>query len=111
MIGGADIVVPGRATERQAEDALQCLRAHWPEAQVADHRYAPEASRVWREVFIHENEAALEAWENEGGTEQNMGTLIHILFGETSTTFVVDRPGSYLHDFVRSIVVAVWGAS
>jgi hypothetical protein len=109
MPGGADIVVPGRATERQAEDALTCLRVHWPEAVVADHRYSPETSRVWREVFIHENEAAVEAWDKDGGVEQNMGTLIHVLFGETSTTFVVDRQGSFLYEFVRSIILAVWG--
>jgi hypothetical protein len=106
QIGGADIVVPGRATERQAEDLLTCLRAHWPEA-VVEHG---EEEQV-RELFVYENAAAQAAWEKEGGEEWNMATLIHVLYGQDSTTIVVDRRGSYLYDFVRSIVLAVWGES
>lgn len=103
MIGGADIVI-SRPVDDDGKGALvRLLLAAWPDAIVEDAETdeAPSplsrlrASALPAELFVYRDARALDAWEEHGGTDDNVDSMIHVMLGPTTVTCVVDpREGS-----------------
>lgn len=78
----------------------------WPEAQVQsadDESLVPigKALPPGNEFFVFQNTAAARAWDEEGGTDQNQETMVHVILG---ATFVVGSADSEMGKAVASLV-------
>lgn len=99
MIGRADIVVPRPVEDDGKSAILRVLLAAWPNAVLEDAEGVEEPAELARfesgamtdEVFVYRDAAALEAWNEDGGTDDNADSMIHLLLGPTAITCVVDH--------------------
>ena len=102
MIGGVDIVIPSRASQRQAIVAsLRLIRRFWKDAVVED-AYTGEKIDLTRDallpemsdVFVYPDKETAGKWDELGAEPELANTMIHILVRESAVTLVVDDPDS-----------------
>ena len=84
MIGGDDRVLPWKDTPVLREHLERYGFALWPECRLVKEQ---------DEWFFFKNIEALAAWDRDGGTDANQGTLFTVYFEPTRLT-VVTGPGS-----------------
>jgi hypothetical protein len=96
MIGGTDIIIPTRAGDVALDHCLRVIRRYWPQAVFED---AVTGNRVellpighLKEVFVHQNGAATQEWDEKGADPSLGNTMIHLLLAEGSVTVVMDDP-------------------
>lgn len=106
IIGGTDIIYPRRLSSDMLGFVLTTIRGYWPDAilwidgeYTADHKvtiYDAIRDTVGSpsELLIYADQDAWASWDRDGANEENRDKLLHILFGENQTTFVVHaEPG------------------
>jgi len=112
MIGRADIVIPRPVEEEGKRTILRILRAAWSGAIFEDAQSYDEpvelakldADALKEEFFVYRDARALHAWDEQGGTDDNLDSMIHFLLGAVAVTCVVDhREGAETRAIVARI--------
>ena len=86
MIGRADFVIPRPVEDEGKISILRVLYAAWPKALLEDAERDDEpielarfnASALPDEFLVYRDAAALNAWDEEGGTDRNADSMIHV---------------------------------
>jgi len=103
VIGGRDLVLAGASVHGELAFVVERLRTVWPDLVVQDAERAvavsPDAPEVaaMREIFAYESRNAFETWRDAGATQQNADSMIHVILGHDSATFVTAEPPSQTH--------------
>jgi hypothetical protein len=109
MIGGADIVVAGVGATGEGPFIVSLLGESWRDLVVqdasADHAVAPSDASVaqMREFFVYRSRADFESWMQDGASDENGDTMIHVILGRQSTTMVTARAGSQTHGLAAGL--------
>jgi len=116
VIGGNDRVYPRGLSREMLDFVLRIFRGFWSAALVQD----PDASLVWtveeairspirgsRSLMVYRDEAAYESWDILGADPSNDDTMIYVLLGEESTTFVVSDSLPKTPAMVADIILAL----
>lgn len=96
MITGCEITFPVGAIERPV--LMECIRAArtiWSQLVVEDAntgRLVSDNIAGVGEVFVYENLAVREAWNDDGPLEANLYSMIHVIAGNDRTTIIADNP-------------------
>jgi len=120
LIGGSDIIYPRKLSREMLNFSLRIVRAFWPDAWVwvdsDDTNYAKMmltdaiANLVGTpvELLIYADETVWTSWDAEGATAANGDQLLHVLLGESSTTFVVHHePNALTKQMAACIIQAL----
>ena len=104
MLGREDMVLEGTPNTDDVDRLLRPFRALWPDAvAVQADREAdpvqlstPEWTHVrsWAEFLVCRDSDALRSWATQVRTEENDGSMVHILVAPDSLTVVVDSSDS-----------------
>ena len=105
MIGGEDLILPGKPRPDDGDFMLRYLSYAWPDAIVEDAA-SPNCMPIRcllpmlrapapREFFVYRNEASFGSWQQTGATNDNGDEMIHVLIGSDEITCVVDRQDSW----------------
>lgn len=127
MLSGCDrqIESPSRIVAWHA--VLRAVRSHWPNfvwetldsAAPMIAQEIPKAAPVDGEFFFYPDRDAAEAWERDGGTDENQDRMLHVLFNPRNgdpqaptafTMVTVEGPGitTQIADRVEAIVEGCW---
>jgi hypothetical protein len=125
-----DVVVPGAVGPGDVDAIVAVLACHWPAAVVHDldmsEPILASAAKgklsnltshdvvagiiqdgagvpLPHEAFVYRDRASFDAWEREGATPENAGSMVHILVGLNSMTLVGDPS-------VTALITAILGA-
>lgn len=104
--GGNDITIPAKPTTFLREFVETFFKRRW-------RRCVVEKDPLSDEFFFYRDGAAMAAWDREGLTAATADTMVHVLYGDESTTFVVEPPPSVTAAFVdelRQKIQANWYA-
>jgi hypothetical protein len=118
-IGGYDFIIPGPCGPNDIDVFLRGVRARWPDAIVervgddADEKTITIANAIRLQLhpscvlFVFENPAAMDSWNEHGLTKENDEQLLHGYFYPDEVTFVAntkDGPsGQFIQDMIQSI--------
>jgi hypothetical protein len=99
MIGRTDVVIPRPVEDDGKRAILRILLAAWPGAIFEDAESDEEPAELGGldldaltdEFFVYRDAAALQAWDQEGGTDDNLDSMVHLLLGPVAVTCVVDH--------------------
>jgi hypothetical protein len=103
MIGGKDTVLPGAGPADEGEFIVGKIRSQWPDLVVQDAAqedaiaFNDPAVGTMVEFFVYRSQADYESWTTDGASETNGDTMIHVILGPSSTTFVTEGQGSATH--------------
>lgn len=103
MIGGRDLVLTGAPADGEIAFVVERLRTVWPELVVQDANRVvavpPDAPDVaaMREIFAYRSRTDFEAWRGAGATPENADSMIHVIIGQDSATFVTAEPPAETH--------------
>ena len=116
MIGGTDIIYPRRLSSDMLGFVLRSVCDDWPEAWVIIDNGVSSYERLTiadalvqtvgcpDEMMIYEDTEAWKSWESVGLTPKNGDQLLHILLGESATTFVVHHEPGTTQNMVKTIM-------
>jgi hypothetical protein len=113
VIGGVDATLPGSGAPGEGEFVVLFLKQVWPDLVVqdasADEAVLPADPTIagMAEFFVYRSRAAFESWAKEGASEENSDTMIHVILGPESTTFVADRVGAETHRHAMRLLTEV----
>jgi hypothetical protein len=116
MIGGNDIIYPRRLSSEMLDFTLRMFRAFWPNAVMEDQdalspQTIDEAIRNTLggpECFmVYPDKSAYDSWVDVGLDPSNGDTMIYVLMGEDSTTFVVSDSLPKTPEMVAEIIQAL----
>ena len=109
MIGGWDTVLAGSGPDDEGVFIVSELRREWPHLRVqdvdADDTVVPDSPAITHmlEFFVFRSPSDFDSWMADGATEANDDTMIHIILGPASTTFVSAGRGSATHRLVTAL--------
>jgi hypothetical protein len=112
MIGGADMVLSGRTTSREADLILRALRTEWPDGMVqrADEADAKPLRELRfpiverGEFIVYRDRENSTAWREKGATPENADAMIHFIVADDCVTVVIDRADSPLARLAKDIL-------
>lgn len=104
MIGGFDIVLSGEPSPHDLGLIVGALRSKWPNL-VVQRDGAPFGN-----IFVYRDTSAVTSWRDDGATEDNGDSMLHVLRGHDSITFVVAAGESETRDLAE-LAIAVLRAS
>jgi hypothetical protein len=115
MIGGADLVLDGRSSLRDADLILRTMRMEWPHAliQRVDSEDAKSFSELsfpivgLDEFLIYRDAECFNAWQKYGATQEFQSGMMHVIISADCLTIVVDAVGSPLAELANEILQGV----
>ena len=97
MIGGQDILISVASGIEAMDVALRKAAAMWPDAVFEDAQTGKISAcladldlRRQREILVYRDREAAEKWDELGADESLVGTMVHLLSGDSNITIVVD---------------------
>ena len=121
-IGGTDVVLMARPGVPVTEMILRRVQFLWPECVFEDANTGGQhpiwSESVWlygtgsKEFFVYRDEAAALAWDQDGGTEENLDTMLYFLVEKQpqsgrlarEVTIVCGHPSSDVVQLVEDLV-------
>jgi predicted nucleic acid-binding protein len=113
MIGGTDIVMPGKTGPDDAKFIRSCLHMLWPEGVYHDAESTtpqclsealPSTEAPGDEFLIYSDMDAFKSWATEGATTNNADQMLHVFVESSAITFVVQRAASPVAEMVGQIM-------
>src|SRR5262245_61629811 len=115
MIGGEDIILPGKPRPDDWDSIVRYLSRAWPDAILEDAAGTePMPIRaLWsrapspREFFVYRNGQSFHSWQAQGATDDNGEDMIHVVIGNHEITCVIDRRDSWSGRLVLQLMKAI----
>lgn len=107
-IGGMDIFFP-TTNPNSLEIATRIIHQHWKDAvfENADTTYQyksfEEISFTMRELFIYQNQAAKDLWEDKGAVTEAINTMIYLIKDADMLTIVIDNLEESIEKIINQI--------
>lgn len=100
-IHGSDIIVDNpNKVKSTISNIIKIIRIWWPDLVVEIDDISKDG------VFVYENNDAQEAWREQGWTELNDKTMIHIIWDENRMTFVIDdyKENLFIIEAIKKVI-------
>lgn len=102
-IHGSDIFFENVQCKITEDLVVTVIKKYWP-----DVVYEKQIEDGVVHLFIHPNQEAEKAWDDEGWSEDNDTTLIYVIWNEAkhSLTFVIDdnKKNKYIVDDIKNTI-------